>query len=107
MKIRGYNQSVIIGDAISEIMKIPLRTDILLRIRETPTQTKLNRNQRWMNMENAFVLHDKKNELKNKHVILIDDVVTTGATLEASAIALMDVPGINISIATLGYALVD
>ncbi|MFT3682991.1 MAG: ComF family protein [Ferruginibacter sp.] len=83
---RGYNQAAIICKGMSEVMNIPIISNNLLRKRFTETQTKKHRMERWENVEGSFVV---KNEaaLKGKHILLVDDVVTTGATLEASGAA--------------------
>ena len=102
-KKRGYNQSEWIANGIAEVLKKPVDTKTLHRKVFTSTQTKRNRYERWQNVEQVFGLVDPKS-VENKHVLLIDDVVTTGATLEACAIHLLKQPGTKVSIATLAYA---
>ena len=102
-KKRGFNQSEGIARGIAEVLKKPLDTKTLYRKEYTSTQTKRNRYERWQNVESVFGLNGSE-VIENKHVLLIDDVVTTGATLEACAIHLLKQPRTKVSIATLAYA---
>ena len=68
----------------------------------TDTQTHKNRIERWQNMEGKFVLEDEES-IRNKRIILIDDVITTGATLEACGHELLRAPGVQLNIASLAY----
>ncbi|MGY0635870.1 MAG: ComF family protein [Paraglaciecola chathamensis] len=77
---RKYNQSVELGKCISALTGIPLATDIVTRQKATQTQTSLSSVQRKANMKNAFALH---RPLNYQHVAILDDVITTGATVEA------------------------
>jgi len=102
--IRGYNQSSLIAEGMNEILSIPVFDKVLIRNRHTESQTKKTRAERVQNMEEAFSI--KSPELvKDKHLLLIDDVLTTGATLESCALALLKIPGIKVSIATIGIAM--
>ena len=100
---RGYNQSEILCRGISEVTGYPVITGNLKRERYTETQTKKKRNKRWENVEGSFAIKNKE-ELENKHILLVDDVITTGATIEACASILLKVPGVTVSVATLAYA---
>jgi ComF family protein len=100
IKIRGYNQVTTFGQALSEKLTIPYYDDILRGRARAKTQTHKNRFDRLKNLEENFELSDKET-LKNKHVLLIDDVVTTGATIEACCIQLSQIKNIKISIATM------
>jgi len=102
-KTRGYNQAAVLGEGISEIMQIPVISNALLRISGTATQTHKNRIQRWQNMANKFRVVQPE-QLRGKHILLVDDVITTGATLEACAQTLLRVEGVSLSIATLAYS---
>ncbi len=84
LKKRGYNQSVLLAKGYAEVMGIKYADDILIRIKDTSTQTRKSRYERYENMSNVFeCIND--NQIINKNVLLIDDVITTGSTLEACA----------------------
>lgn len=102
-KIRGYNQSHVIAEGISEIMNIPIAEKCLVRSVFTDTQTKKSREERWNNVKDIFKI-EKPEKIENKHVLLIDDVLTTGATLMSAGKALMQVNGIKISVVTAACA---
>jgi ComF family protein len=102
-KKRGYNQSLMIAQGIHEVTGIPIGDKYLVRAVNTATQTKKSAEERFKNVKDIFeVRHDE--ELQEKHVLLIDDVLTTGATLEACAHQLESIPGIVISAATAACA---
>jgi len=103
LKKRGYNQSQLIAESVSKELKKPLLTDVLYRKIETTTQTKKTRFQRWQNVEDIFDIKNMQ-KVENKHLLLIDDIVTTGATLEACANCLLKAKNSKISIATLAVA---
>jgi len=102
-KSRGYNQSEWIGKGISMILSIPQDTSTLVRVKENPSQTKKSVYERFENTEGIFKLSDST-ILAGKHVLLVDDVLTTGSTLEACILALLETEGIRISIFTLAVA---
>ena len=102
-KKRGYNQATVICEGIAESMQVPIFKDVIIRPQHTDTQTKKGRIERWLNMEGKFVL-TKPEAIINKNVLLIDDVVTTGATLEACGIELLKAENVKLSIAALCYA---
>ena len=102
-KRRGYNQSVIICSGMAEIVNIPVLNNAVVRTAATETQTHKNRIERWQNIEGKFELIDPSS-LTDKHILLVDDVVTTGATIEACAAVLLQAPNTRISIATLASA---
>ena len=100
---RGYNQAAILCNGISEVTNVPVLINNVVRKRFTETQTKKHRTERWENVATSFLVSNPK-ELKNKHVLLVDDVVTTGATLEACGAEIVKVEGTQLSIATLAFA---
>lgn len=102
-KLRGYNQSQVIAEGISEVMNIPIASNFMYRSVFTDTQTKKSREDRWNNVKDIFVLKNQES-LIGKHVLLVDDVITTGATLMSAGKALMQVDGIKISVATVACA---
>jgi ComF family protein len=100
---RGYNQSTLLCEGIHQILNIPLITKNVLRIVHTETQTKKGRIQRWENVEKSFSVLDP-GSLKGKHILLVDDVITTGATLEACGAEILKAGDTALSIATLAIA---
>ena len=100
---RGYNQSMFIAEGISEVLNVPASDDLLVRTRNTETQTHKTRTERITNMNEAFRIFGE-DKLTGKHILLCDDVLTTGATLEACALALAADKSIKISFATVGIA---
>jgi len=103
LKKRGYNQSEWIGKGLSETMKIPLDVKSLVRAVATETQTRKSRFERWKNVESIFKITNEE-VFVGKHVLIVDDVVTTGSTLEACANVLLELNGTKVSIATLAVA---
>jgi ComF family protein len=103
LKKRGYNQSECIAAGISSVLGIPVCSDNLSRIENTRTQTRKSRFARYENLKNAFLLKNP-NLLINKHILLIDDVMTTGSTLEACSLKLLEIEGLKISVCTIAYA---
>lgn len=102
--IRGYNQAELICEGISDVWKRPVCPDAVTRIRFTETQTHQNRVSRWQNMEGVFAITQPE-ALVNKHILLVDDVITTGATLEACGTILLETPGVRLSIGAAAYTI--
>ncbi|RYE21313.1 MAG: ComF family protein [Sphingobacteriales bacterium] len=100
---RGFNQSACFADGLADKLQAVVEIDNLIRLTATETQTKKSRFSRFENMREVFgVQHPER--LENKHVLLVDDIVTTGSTLEACGIELLKIPGLKLSIATIAYA---
>lgn len=97
-KKRGYNQSMVLCRGIADEMQIPVLNDIVIRPQFTETQTKKGRIERWKNMDGKFVLKDES-AIAGKHVLLIDDVITTGATLESCGNEILKAQNTRLSIA--------
>lgn len=97
---RGYNQSECIARGVAEILGKPLDTHTLIRRIHTASQTRKKRLDRWKNVETAFGLATP-DAFAGRHVLLIDDVVTTGATLEACMQVILTAPETKVSVATL------
>ena len=102
-KERGYNQSLMIAKGMAEVLSIPIGEKYLVRSVNTATQTHKTKEERWENVKDIFVVRHPE-QLEGKYVLLIDDVLTTGATLEACALKLSAIPGITISCATAACA---
>ena len=102
-KKRGYNQSEWIARGISYSLEKPYSNVHLKRNIHTSTQTKKNRFERWKNVENIFEVIGP-GDLAGKHILLVDDIITTGSTLEACANELLKIIEVKVSIATLGFA---
>ena len=100
---RGYNQSDLLVDGISEVMAIQPLKDVVIRKKYNNSQTKKKRYERFINSQEIFRVIDPK-RLEGKHVLLVDDVITTGATIEACGEALLEVDGLKLSIASLAVA---
>ncbi len=103
LKTRGFNQSEVFARGLSEVMDIPNRSAWMKRIIKTPTQTTKTRMERFANVEHAFRI-TKPNQLKGKHILLVDDVLTTGATLEAAGKKILEIPGTKLSMACIAMA---
>lgn len=103
-KKRGYNQAAAICHGIAAEWNKPVLDKAVIRTVNTTTQTQKDRIKRWKNMDGVFAVKDFT-ALQNKHVLLVDDVVTTGASLEACGSAILGVPGVSLSLATLACTL--
>ena len=97
---RGYNQADWIAEGLAEALNVPMRTDILIRNRFEESQTRKNRLERWENVKTVFSVTNS-GAVKHKNVIVVDDVLTTGATIEACAIELVKAGCKSVSILTL------
>ncbi len=100
---RGFNQSEVFGRGLSAGLNKPMIANNLVRVTKTSSQTRKSRFKRWENVETVFQLN-KPEDLKGKNILLIDDVVTTGSTLEACAHKLKEVKGTRVWVATLAMS---
>jgi ComF family protein len=103
LKQRGYNQSEEFANGLSQKLEIETNTSLLIRNAFTNTQTKKSKYERWENVEHVFKVTDIE-AIKNKHVVLIDDVITTGATIEACYSELQKIEGVKISVLSIAFA---
>lgn len=103
LRSRGYNQCDILSQGISEVVKAPVLPDSLIRQVYNVSQTRKTRFERWENVEGIFKIANPQ-IFENKHILLVDDVITTGSTLEACCFPLNQITGTKISIITVGYS---
>jgi len=102
-RTRGYNQSLCIANGISAVLNIPVQSNLLIRKVNTSSQTKKGRFTRFENMQTVFSVSNQT-ALQGKHILLVDDVITTGATLEACGLELFKQGIQKLSIATIAFA---
>ena len=102
-KKRGYNQAALLAHGIGNILKIPVEENKMIRSHKTETQTKKSTVERWENVRDKFEVlnHDL---MENRHFLMVDDVMTTGATIDACANELLKVAGVRVSLAFLAVA---
>ena len=104
-KQRGFNQSKIISDGLADTTGLPVVTDVLVRESRSATQTRRSRYDRWTNVEGIFAVYDSE-KIKDRHILLVDDVITTGSTIEACANELLKVDGVRISVVAIAAAVI-
>jgi len=102
LRERGYNQSDLIARGVSEVTRIPLRSEMIRRKKFTQTQTTLSLEERRNNMDEAFVC--ESSEVRGKTVILVDDIITTGSTIQSCAGALKKSGALRIIAASAALA---
>jgi ComF family protein len=100
---RGYNQSAKFAEGLSEALNVPWEESVSVRLQSTHTQTRKNRADRWANVSDAFSI-SKMEQVNGKRVLLVDDVITTGATLEACGQHLLSSHCSTLSIACIAEA---
>lgn len=97
---RGYNQAAVLCEGISSVLQIPVWQHIIIRNHHTDTQTQKNRIERWQNIVGSFTLINEA-DIEGKHLLLVDDVITTGATLEACGAELLKPGNVQVSVGAL------
>ena len=102
-KKRGYNQAQLLCEGIQHETGIPIHTDAVIRMKITETQTHKSRISRWQNVQAGFIVKDPA-AILNKRVLLVDDVITTGATLEACGEVIQKAHPASLNIAALAWA---
>lgn len=102
-RARGFNQSLLICEGMAEATGIPALKDVLVRLQESATQTRRSRYERWENVEGIFTVKNT-GMIQGRHVLLIDDVITTGSTVEACVNELSKIEGVKVSVAALAVA---
>ena len=100
---RGYNQAALICHGISAVTNIPTMENNIIRQHPTETQTRKHRSERWLNVDGSFAVKTISSII-GKNILLVDDVITTGASLEACGQAILNVAGTSLSIAALAHA---
>ena len=103
MKKRGYNQSEYFAKGLSGLMKIPYNACSLIAMSQSQSQTHKKRYERWQNVKEIFDLTNS-DLFTNKHVLLVDDIITTGSTIESCMNVLSEVEGIRMSVASIAFA---
>ena len=104
-RIRGFNQSECISTGISDVTGLPVDTNSLIRIVLSATQTNRSRYERWTNVEGIFRIADAS-AIRGKHILLVDDVITTGSTIESCVNELLKVEDVKVSVIAIGCAVV-
>jgi ComF family protein len=104
-RVRGFNQSETISKGIADAAQLPVDLKSLVRKKLSPTQTNRSRYERWTNVEGIFQVNDNQ-LIKGKHILLVDDVITTGSTIESCANELLKIDGVKVSVVALAFAVV-
>lgn len=102
LRVRGYNQAEEIAKGLAQSYKVKSE-NLIVRTKHTDTQTRKHRYERYQNVDKVFAVNEEK-EIYDKHILLVDDVITTGSTLTACAEELLRVKGTKVSIAAMAYA---
>lgn len=103
LRKRGYNQVTKFAQQIAKALHADFKDDILLKVTNTKSQVHKNRLSRWTNNDELFTIQNKK-AIENKHILIVDDIITTGATLEACITILNQAPNLKISVAAMAIA---
>jgi len=102
-KRRGYNQATLLCEGILRVTGIPYDAKAVVRLKSTETQTRKSRTTRWLNVQSGFMIQDPS-AIENKNILLVDDVITTGATLEACGEMILQAKPASLNIAALAWA---
>lgn len=100
---RGFNQSEVFAEGLGKSMNVEVDTKSVIRTVATSTQTRKSRYKRWENVNEIFQLKNP-DKLAGKHVLVADDVITTGATMEACIQVIQQSPGVKVSVVSIGFA---
>jgi ComF family protein len=104
-RVRGFNQSELISSGLSDVSLLPVDFSSLARVSVSVTQTKRSRYDRWTNVEGIFRVTNPL-AIAGKHILLVDDVITTGSTIESCTNELRGIEGVRVSVVSLAYAVV-
>lgn len=99
LKKRKYNQAKLLADEVAKLTNLPVEDNLLVKVKNTESQTKLARKERFKNMKDVFEITDKR-KVKNKNILIVDDILTTGATTESMAKLLRKYHANKISVLT-------
>jgi ComF family protein len=103
LRKRGYNQSDLLAEGLSESLNVDWSPNVLVRVEEKTSQTNKSRIERWENVKTIYKLNEPE-AVYGKKVLIVDDVMTTGATFEACAMEILEKGAKEVSVATLAYA---
>lgn len=102
-RLRGYNQSAMLATGLADVLRLPMMTGVLIRNAYSESQTRKRRMARFNNVQDVFSVQ-RPDRIQGKHLLLVDDVLTTGATLEACGQTLLQAPDVRLSMATIAIA---
>lgn len=102
-RIRTFNQSEYISAGIADVTNLKVNSDSLVRVKESATQTKRSRYERWTNVEGIFSITDPL-KIRGLHILLVDDVITTGSTIESCVYELLKYEGVKVSVVAVAFA---
>ncbi|WP_172917997.1 ComF family protein [Capnocytophaga canis] len=106
LKMRGYNQVALFGQKLAQILKANYVDDVLIKVKANTTQTKKDLWSRFKDSENIFSVQNTE-KIENCKILLVDDLITTGATIESCYTQLVKAKNVNIGIASMAYSLLE